>query len=987
MPPKDSDLTPMYRQWAQAKRDFPDVLILFRMGDFYEMFGDDAEIGAREMGLTLTARKYAGDKRMPMCGVPYHALDRYLRLLVEKGFRAAICEQTEDPKQAKGLVQRQVTRVVTPGTLTEDELLPATANNFLVSVYTEGQATGIAAVDVSTGDFLVTEVAHSDCMAQACAAPSPDQESQTTAGGVQALRTQTSAALQPDLPLDPQANPLAVAVADEINRLGPAEIIIRRLDPAMAALGRVTGATITEINDTDPIFLSSTEQLCKQFGVDSLRGFGCQDMPAAISAAAQALRYLQGTHLNALPRLSGLTTYSTTQFMVIDATTRRNLELTESLRGGKQGTLVGLLDKTRTPMGARLLRSWVVQPLLDKPAIDRRLDAVENLVHDTILSDTLATQLRSIYDLERLTSRVTAGTANGRDLKSLGLSLQRLPEVRQELSGAKAELLVELCGAMGDSLPEGPHAQPYRASGPGAATSASDGAGCSADTAGSACGPSGGEAGRMVSGASRELADVADLLARAIADDPPIQLTEGGLIRDGYAADLDELRNAAAHGREWIAALQDQERARTGIKNLKIGFNSVFGYYIEVSRSGQNLVPEDYTRKQTLANAERFITPELKEWESKVLGADERSRVMEHELFVQVRAEVAERAEAILTSARALAQVDVLCSLAQAATEYGYSKPEIIEGDELHIVAGRHPVVEQSAGSSLTPFPSPSGRGVAEGRGEGQEAFVPNDVHLDCQANQLMIITGPNMAGKSTYLRQVALITLLAQTGSFVPATQARIGLVDRIFTRVGASDDLATGQSTFMVEMTETANILHNASARSLIILDEIGRGTSTFDGLSIAWAVAEYIIKQIGAKTLFATHYHHLNELAEILPRVKNLRILVKEEGDHITFLRKIVEGGTDRSYGIQVARLAGLPAAVIERAKEVLRTIEQEDLAVAPTLQTAKKIAPTVQLQLFEAAPSPIIEKLKQVDVETLTPVEALLLLKELADEATG
>lgn len=918
MPPKDSDLTPMYRQWAQAKRDFPDVLLLFRMGDFYEMFGDDAEIGAREMGLTLTSRKYAGDKRMPMCGVPYHALDRYLRLLVEKGYRAAICEQTEDPRQAKGLVQRQVTRVVTPGTLTEDELLPAAANNFLVSVWTEGQATGIAAVDVSTGDFLITEVAH-----------------QTAATAASRRTPQTEAQAKPTLPLDPQADPTLAAVAEEINRLQPAEIVIRAEDAVHAALERVSGATVTPVNDTTPQLLSPAEQLCQHFGVDSLRGFGCQDLPAAIAAAAQALCYLQATHLSALPRLSELTTYSTSQFMVIDATTRRNLELTESLRGGKQGTLVGLLDKTHTPMGGRLLRHWIIQPLLDKRAIDRRLEAVEAFVQDTILADALTGHLRNVYDLERLTSRVTAGTANGRDLKSLGLSLQRLPQVREELAATQADLLVQLREQLDD------------------------------------------------------LTDLASLLTAAIADDPPVLLTEGGLIREGYSPGLDELRNAAAHGREWIAALQDQERARTGIKNLKIGFNQVFGYYIEVTRSFQNLVPENYTRKQTLANAERFITPELKEWENKVLGADERSRDLEHELFVQVRSQVATEAERVLATARALAQLDVLCGLARAAVEYGYSRPEILDTDELCITAGRHPVVEQSAAAEGRAW-ARSAQGTASTLSEWSGiggAFVPNDVHLDCASNQLMIITGPNMAGKSTYLRQVALITLMAQMGSFVPASEARIGLVDRIFTRVGASDDLATGQSTFMVEMTETANILHNATQRSLIILDEIGRGTSTFDGLSIAWAVAEYIIRQIGAKTLFATHYHHLNELVEILPRVKNLRILVKEEGDHITFLRKIVEGGTDRSYGIQVARLAGLPTEVIGRAKEVLRTIEQEDLVVAPSLSTAKKIAPTVQLQLFEAAPNPIIEKLKGLDPNTLTPLEALLLLKELQEEARG
>lgn len=889
MPPKDSDLTPMYRQWAQAKRDFPDVLLLFRMGDFYEMFAEDAEIGAREMGLTLTARKYAGDKRIPMCGVPYHALDRYLRLLVEKGFRAAICEQMEDPKQTKGLVKRQVTRVVTPGTLTEDELLPEDDHNFLVALHSDGKAAGIAAVDVSTGDFLVTEV---------------------QAGGTPAPREAKSEAL----PLDPQADPLLIAVVEEVRRLRPAEVIIRENDPLRGALPDLGGAIVTSLKDDEPVFLSAAEQLCKHFGVDSLRGYGLEGLSAATAAAAQALRYLQATHMAALPRLASISVYSTNQFMVIDATTRRNLELIESLRGGKQATLVELLDKTRTPMGSRLLRSWIVQPLLDQRQIEQRLAAVENLVQDTILLDALSGHLRSIYDLERLTSRITAGTANARDLRALGLSLARLPEVRAELDGKgeTAELLAQLHTQMDD------------------------------------------------------LGDVSDLLARAIADEPPVEITKGGLIREGFNAELDELSYAAAHGREWIAALQDQERARTGIKNLKIGCNNVFGYYIEVTRSFQDLVPEDYHRKQTLTNAERYVTPELKEWESKVLGADERAQELEYKLFCEVRATVAEQSERVLATARALAQVDVLCGLAQAAVEYGYSKPEIIEGHELQIVGGRHPVVE---------------------RATGEEPFVPNDVRLDCDSNQLMIITGPNMAGKSTYLRQVALITLMAQMGSFVPASSARLGLVDRIFTRVGASDDLATGQSTFMVEMTETANILHNATDRSLIILDEIGRGTSTFDGLSIAWAVAEYIIKQIGAKTLFATHYHHLNELAEILPRVKNLRVLVREEGDRVTFLRKIADGGTDRSYGIQVARLAGLPQEVIERAKEVLRTIEQDDLAVAPTMEAAKKVAPTVQLQLFEAAPSPIVERLKKVDVDTLTPVEALLLLKELQEEAEG
>lgn len=908
---KDSDLTPMYRQWAQAKRDYPDVLLLFRMGDFYEMFGEDAETGARVLGLTLTARKYAGDKKIPMCGVPHHALDRYLRQLVEQGYRAAICEQVEDPKKAKGLVKRQVTRIVTPGTVLEDELLDGTQHNFLVAVVSQGDAVGIASVDVSTGDFLVTEIRHrAGSRRDEKALPGPPE-------------------LQDDtIPLPtfaPEPSPFG-PVLDEVARLRPAEIIVAPADEALdAALREAAIAPVSTATQQPPAFQSPAEELCEHFGVASLRGFGCEDMPAAQAAAAMALRYLRATHLQALPRLASLTTYVPSQYMVIDATTRRNLELVEAQRSGRQGTLLALLDRTRTPMGARTLRSMVLQPLLSKSEIDRRLDAVATLVRDTALSDALARSLREIYDMERLLSRVTAGTANARDLRALGASLQQLPAIREELAGTL----------------DAPVRQPR---------------------------PTG------VSGAPEDLlsslrdqlddlADVAELLERAIADEPPVTITEGGLIRAGFSSELDELRDAAAHGRDWIAALQDRERARTGIRNLKVGFNQVFGYYIEVTKSFLHLVPKDYSRKQTLANAERFITPDLKEWENKVLGADERAQALEYELFVQVRSQVAEHAERIRASARAIGYLDALLSLARVAVEYGYVRPETTLSDELHIVGGRHPVVERT---------------------QLDEPFVPNDARLDCSQQQLLIITGPNMAGKSTYLRQVALITLMAQMGSFVPAQQASIGLVDRIFTRVGASDDLATGQSTFMVEMTETANILHNATDRSLIVLDEIGRGTSTFDGLSIAWAVAEYIVRHVGAKTLFATHYHHLNELAQILPRVRNYRVLVREEGDHITFLRRIAEGGTDRSYGIQVARLAGLPPEVIARAREVLHTIEQEDLAVSPSLGSAKKVAPTVQLTLFEAAPNPVIETLKAIDPDTMSPIEALLLLRELREK---
>ncbi len=885
----------MYRQWAQAKRDYPDVLLLFRMGDFYEMFDDDARVASEALGLTLTSRKYSGDERIAMCGVPYHALDRYLRQLVAKGFRAAICDQVEDPKLAQGLVRRQVTRVITPGTLMEDELLQGADHNFLLSLDALGDRAGIAVVDVSTGDFLVTEI--------------PLVPRQT--GAPQTLEASLDG-----------GDGRFLAVADEIARLQPAEILVSSelagQDGVGAVLAKVDKAQITTL-DVDPMeFRSAGRQLEEFFEVDSLRGFGCQDMPAAQSAAALALRYLKQNRMDALPHLTGIATYSTAQFMVIDSATRRNLELVRTLRdNSRDGSLLSLLDRTLTPMGARLMQQWLLQPLLDVDLICRRLDAVEGLVQDGVMADGLRGALRGVRDLERLTNRVTAGTANARDLSALGASIASVPEVIQSLAGgqgtsANGGLLADLRGQL-DALE-----------------------------------------------------DVADLVSRAIADEPPAQITEGNVIRDGYSPELDDLRDAMMNGREWIAQLQEKERQRTGIEKLKIGYNKVFGYYLEVSRVNTDRVPADYLRKQTLVNAERFITPELKEMEDKILGAEEKSHELEYDLFCQVRAQVAAEADRLLATARAVAQLDVLLALARVAVEYNYTRPEVDSSDTVEIRDGRHPVVERT---------------------QLAEAFVPNDAHLDCEHSQMLIVTGPNMAGKSTYLRQVALICLMAQMGSFVPARFARIGVLDRIFTRVGASDDLATGQSTFMVEMTESANILHNATVRSLIVLDEIGRGTSTFDGLSIAWAVAEYIVNQIGAKTLFATHYHHLNELTETVPRVRNLRIAVKEQGEDIVFLRKIVPGGTDRSYGIQVARLAGLPRAVIERAREVLHSLEQEDLGagVAPSRDAAAKVAPAVQLQLFEAAPDPVVDRLSKLELDTLTPVEALVILKELQDQA--
>ena len=882
-----SKFTPLFRQWLRIKQQLPGILVLFRLGDFYEMFGEDAEVGARELQLTLTSRECSPGQRIPMCGVPHHALDRYLRQLVEKGYRVAVVDQTEDPKKAKGLVRREVTRVVSAGTVLEDELLPGAQHNFLASVARVGDRFGVALVDLSTADFLVTEVP----VAGAGAA------------GHRLLDTADAMAVAEYEPL-----------VDELARIGPAEILLASDlagDEALrqALAGRTT-APIAAAEEQP--FASPAGELCEFFGVASLDGYGCADMPAAQAAAAQALRALRAQRPAGLPRFPGITTYFPRQHLVVDASTRRNLELERTLVGGRrEGALLGLLDRTRTPMGARLLRAWLLQPLLDLAAIRARHDAVADLVSNRVRAGQAAEALRHVYDLERLTARVSAGTATPRDLRALVDSLKKVPQLRAALAGAQAPLLQERAQSL-DGRP-----------------------------------------------------DLVRLLDRALVDQPPAQLSEGGYIREGYSSELDELRTAAAHGREWIAELEQRERTRTGIRSLRVGYNQVFGYYIEVTKPNLHLVPPDYERKQTLANAERFVTPELKAMEEKILGAEERARELEQELFCELRLAAAHEADQLLATARAIAEIDVFVSLAEVAAERGYCRPEVDDGSVIEIRDGRHPVVEAI---------------------QAEEPFVPNDTYLDCDGHRLIILTGPNMSGKSTYLRQVALIVLMAQMGSFVPARQARIGLVDRIFTRVGASDDLASGRSTFMIEMAETANILHNATDRSLVILDEIGRGTSTFDGLSLAWAVAEYITRHIGARTLFATHYHHLNELAEVLDGVRNYRIAVKEEGDRVIFLRKIMPGGTDRSYGLQVARLAGLPEEVLERAREVLRQLEQEDLGrqVAPTGHAAQNIGAPVQLQLFEAAPDPLVEEIRRLDLDAMSPIEALMKLRELQEQ---
>jgi DNA mismatch repair protein MutS len=919
-------LTPMLTQYRAIKREHEDVILLFRLGDFYEMFGEDAKIAAGVLELVLTSREMGKGRRVPMCGIPYHAADRYIARLLAAGHKAAVCEQVEDPKKTKQLVKREVIRILTPGTVVEEHLLEERANNYLVSIVHADGRWGLAAADSSTGEFMVTEFTGADA---------PEE------------------------------------VREELSRLHPSELLVRAGDgPAEGLASAASGDGCSVTTWEADAFLAETpaEFLKRHFGVGSLRGFGCEDMPAATEAAAGVIAYLKRTHKSGLEQLRGLRTYSRGEFMLVDAASRRNLELLASLRdGSRQNTLLWVLDQTLTPMGARLLRVWITAPLLDPRTIGRRLDAVQEMYGDPVLRGKLREQLRGIRDLERLVSRAAAATASGRDLAGLRDSLKRLPGFAATMGGAGDSNGGILRFAQDDS--ERTAVGQERVSCPGRE---------GGDTASAASYRSNGGAAGAGTPALQELVagfdpveDLCEVLAGALEEAPPANVRDGGSIGTGYSPELDELREARAHGKEWIAGLQERERERTGAKSLKVGFNQVFGYYIEVTRPNLHLVPPDYQRRQTTANAERFVTPELKEYEEKILGAEERILDLEQLLLSDLRSKVAAEAARVQRAARAVAEADVLACFAEVAARNRYVRPAMTDSDVLEIRGGRHPVVELTL---------------------RDERFVPNDTRLNCTEDQILIITGPNMAGKSTYLRQVALIALMAQMGSFVPADEAAVGVVDRVFTRVGASDDLATGQSTFMVEMTETANILHHATRRSLIVLDEIGRGTSTFDGLSIAWSVAEHIhnAKHLGAKTLFATHYHHLNELADSLPRVKNYRIAVKEKGDQVIFLRQIVPGGTDRSYGIQVARLAGLPPEVLERAKQILWSLEQRnnvgEVGARPAV-SASHAQPADQLALFEGAPDPLVEELRRIDINTLTPIEALNRLAELKRRADG
>ena len=865
-------LSPMMAQYMETKKQYSDCILFYRLGDFYEMFFDDALTASKELEITLTGKECGLEERAPMCGVPYHAVDSYLSRLVQKGYKVAIAEQMDDPKLAKGLVKREVIRVVTPGTITSAQALDETKNNYLMSIVYLADRMGVSVADITTGDFLVTEI-------------STDR-----------------------------------ALFDEINKFSPAEVIC---NDAFS----MSGISLEDLKDRYHFTVSTLDSrffqdescrkvLREHFKVGSLEGLGLGDYDCGVIAAGAVLQYLYETQKSTLDHLTTIVPYATGNYMILDSSTRRNLELLETMREKqKRGSLLWVLDKTRTAMGARLLRTWIEQPLISKEAILKRQNAIEELNLNYISREELGEYLNPVYDLERLIGRISHKTANPRDLLAFRNSIAMVPHIKRLLGEFTSDALKELAEDLDP------------------------------------------------------LEDLNDLITRAIVEEPPITVREGGMIKDGYNEEADRLRHAKTEGKTWLAELEARERDSTGIKNLKVKYNKVFGYYFEVTNSFKDLVPEYFIRKQTLTNAERYTTDDLKNLEDVILGAEDKLFSLEYDLFCEVRDAIAAEVVRIQKTARAIAAIDVFASLSTVATRNNYVKPQINEKGTIQIKGGRHPVVEKMMRDDM---------------------FVANDTILDNSKNRISIITGPNMAGKSTYMRQTALIVLMAQIGSFVPADQANIGICDRIFTRVGASDDLASGQSTFMVEMTEVANILRNATRNSLLILDEIGRGTSTFDGLSIAWAVVEHIsnTRLLGAKTLFATHYHELTELEGLMNGVTNYCIAVKEQGDDIVFLRKIVKGGADKSYGIQVAKLAGVPDSVINRAKELVEQLVDSDLT-ARTREIAEGIAPAghkpvpkpddvemSQLTLFDTVrEDDIIEELKNLELGNMTPIDAL------------
>ncbi|MBW7956549.1 MAG: DNA mismatch repair protein MutS [Deltaproteobacteria bacterium] len=853
-----SATTPAMRQYLEIKAGHPDSVLFFRMGDFYEMFFEDAKLASSVLGIALTSRDR--DREIPMCGVPYHAAAGYIAKLVREGYKVAVCEQTTDPAESKGIVERAVTRVITPGIALDDELLDPKANNFIAAAYADRKASGFAYMDVSTGEFRLTTL------------PGPH------------------------------------SLIEEIRRLRPLELVIPEGFHDAFAFPDSPVKKVTAVEARGFSLSDAEARLNAHFGTATLDGFGCANMPQAVVAAGALLEYIRSNQKAELRHARKPEPYFPDDFLVLDSSTRRNLEITRNMKsGGRENTLLSVLDRTRTSMGGRRLKSWLLHPLKDAGAIRERLESVEELTRNRDIRSALQESLSRVHDLERLTARLSLGAAGPMDLSSLRESLSTIPDIKNSLGPFSSSLLK----------------------------------GLSLD----------------------EVAEAAEAIGRAISENPPHSIKDGGVIREGYSSELDDLRNIGSGGKDWIASLETKERARTGISSLKIGYNRVFGYYIEVTRTNLANVPADYIRKQTLVNAERFITPELKEWEEKILTAEERALKLETALFASLVEELKDYTDRVLGTADSVATLDCLSSLAEASERHGYSKPEIHDGYSLMIECGRHPVVE-----------------------EGAEDFVSNDLRLN-EDERVIILTGPNMAGKSTYLRQNALIILMAQVGSFVPASQASIGVVDRIFTRVGASDDLSRGHSTFMVEMSETANILNNATPRSFIVLDEIGRGTSTFDGLSIAWAVVEHIHDNpsLGAKTLFATHYHELTELSLTKERVKNYNMAVKEWNEQIIFLRKVLPGGANRSYGIQVARLAGVPDEVISRAREILRNLETGELTESgmPRL-AARGDRPDGrgQMSLLGERDS-LREELRRVDIDTMTPIEAITALHKLKE----
>lgn len=874
-----TNLSPMMQQYVETKETYKDCILFYRLGDFYEMFFDDAVLASKELELTLTGRDCGLKERAPMCGVPFHSADTYINRLIDKGYKVAICEQVEDPKLAKGLVKREVTRIVTPGTNLNTQSLDESKNNYIMAIVYLDDTYGVSLADVTTGECFLTEV---------------DKEKK---------------------------------LLDEISKFSPAEIICNQSF-------FVSGIDLEDLKNRLGITVYSLDawyfddELCQRtlkdhFKTISLKGLGLEDYPTGIIAAGALFQYLFETQKNSLSHMTEIKPYLAEKYMIIDSSSRRNLELVETLREKqKRGSLLWVLDKTKTAMGARMMRSFVEQPLIDADQINERLEAVDELNKKAILRDEIREYLNPVYDMERLVSKISYQTANPRDLIAFKSSLSMLPHIRQLLMEFESPLLAGLCRQLDD------------------------------------------------------LQDLYKLLDASIQEEPPLAMKEGGIIKDGFHEDVDHFRQAKTEGKTWLTQLETEEREKTGIRTLKIKYNKVFGYYLEVTNSFKDKVPDYYTRKQTLTNAERYYTPKLKELEDMILGAEDKLYALEYQLFCEIRDTLAREIARIQETARAVAAVDVFASFSLISTHNHYVRPKINNKGIIDIKGGRHPVVEKMITNDM---------------------FIPNDTYLDNGSSRISIITGPNMAGKSTYMRQTALIVLMAQIGCFVPADKAKIGIVDRIFTRVGASDDLASGQSTFMVEMTEVATILRNATANSLLILDEIGRGTSTFDGLSIAWAVIEHIsnTKLLGAKTLFATHYHELTELEGKLPGVNNYCIAVKEKGDDIVFLRKIIQGGADKSYGIQVAKLAGVPESVIERAKELVEELSNADILAAvkdlskPVKKKAQKVhydeVDMKQMSLFDTVQDDdIIEELKNLDISNLTPLEALNILNRLQNK---